>query len=245
MTPPAALSSQQPPGHTRCALCTSGLLRRSPHLISPCRTLCPMPWRSPDRCAISGLPRDFLPSFRNASSQEGAATQELEPARCSHFPGQPLSLQGWEAGVIGTQPSAWRHSVRVPRDSSALASDNPRRRAAEGRVPPRPPEPLRPGKGARSYVAAALFPALTVPPPSGGNGGSLRHPRARGTYLSGEHRGRGPRGPHPAPRLRSADPTLTAPGGGPDREPPAGLDSTIRSAPRQHRGRGGLLGSTR
>ena len=219
-------------------------LEEVPSLISPCGTLCPMPWRAPDCCAIPGLPGDFLPSFWNASSQEGAATQSRNRPGAQHSPGQPRSLQGRGAGVTGTQRSARRHSVGVVRDSSALASDNPRRRAAEGRVPPDP--------RSRCDWVKGRFPTWLPPSsppspclPSGGDEGSLRHPRAHGAYLSGEHRGRGPGGPHPAPWLCSTDPTLTVPSGGPDREPPAGPGSTIRSVPHQHRGQDGLLGSTR
>lgn len=140
-------------GSTRCALCTSGLLRRSSHWILPCWTLCLMSQRPlitvrflvcPMSSFLSGC---FLPG--------GAAAQSRNWPGCSHSPGQPLSLQGQEvpsvdkprvsaccflpsghllscgalsphpAGVTATRRSAQQHSVRVPRDSSALASEHP------------------------------------------------------------------------------------------------------------------------
>lgn len=243
-------------GSTRCALCTSGLLRRSSHWILPCWTLCLISQRPlitvrflvcPMSSFLSGC---FLPG--------GAAAQSRNWPGCSHSPGQPLSLQGQEApsvdkprvsaycclssghllsrgalsphpaGVTATRRSAQQHSVRVPLDSSALASEHPPVMCSRGvRSHSNPRSYCDRVKGRFPKWLPPSSPPSPCPPPRGVVGGplrplKLRHPRARGACLSGEHRGRGPGGSHPAPRLQSTDPALSAPSEGPDRDLPGG-----------------------
>lgn len=172
---------------------------------------------TPDHCAVPGLPHVFLPfgmfpprrgcrsepelawvlTFTRAAPQPagpgGAQCRQAE-GECLLFPpfGTPPLMRSsvpHPAGVTATRRSAQQHSVRVPRDSSALASEHPPVMCSRGaRSHSNPRSHCNRVKGRFPKWLPPSSPPSPCPPPRGVMGGplrplKLRHPRARGASL--------------------------------------------------------------